>query len=93
MKTLAKGSFKKFKDIFAVKTDDLEKTKLLPHRINLESGTVPIKQKPYRLSRIQLKALKEIIKMLTKNRLIEPSDSPWSSPLVLVPKKYNQYRM
>ena len=93
VKTLAKGLFNKFKDILAVKTDDLGKTKLLPHRINLESGTVPIKQKPYRLSRIQLKALKEIITTLIKNRLIEPSDSPWSSPVVLVPKKDDQYRM
>jgi len=53
VKTLAKGLFKKFKDILVVKTDDLGKTKLLPHRINLESGTVPLKQKPYRLSKLQ----------------------------------------
>ena len=36
--------FYKFKNILAVKTDDLGTTKLLPHRIDLVAGTKPIKQ-------------------------------------------------
>jgi len=52
-----------------------------------------LKQKPYRISRIQSEALKTEITKLIKKRLIEPSASSWSSPVVLVPKKNNQYRM
>ncbi|OUM62192.1 hypothetical protein PIROE2DRAFT_23008, partial [Piromyces sp. E2] len=48
---------------------------------------------PYRLSKIQSEALKKELTTLIKNRLIEPSCSSWSSPVVLVPKKNEQYRM
>jgi len=85
--------FEDFKDILAMKADDLKPTKLLTHRIMLKPGSKPIKQRAYRLSKIQAQALKKELEKLINNGLIEPSHSPWSSPVVLVLKKNGQYRM
>ena len=53
----------------------------------------PIKQHPYRLNPSRQKYLKEEIKYLLENNLIEPSNSSWSSPCILVPKPDGSYRM
>ena len=41
---------KKFDDIIAVSSDNLEPSKLFPHHIILEENTTPIKQKAYKIS-------------------------------------------
>ena len=74
-----------YSDVIAISSDDLEPSKLLPHHIELLEGNKPIKQKAYRISRVQLSALKEELKKLIDKGLISPSHSPWSSPIVLVP--------
>ena len=53
----------------------------------------PIKQHPYRLNPSQKKYLKEEIKYLHEKDFIEPSNSCWSSPCILVPKPDGSYRM
>ena len=85
--------FHEFIIILAIKIDELQPTKLLPHTIQLIENAKPIKQKGYRLSKIQAQALKQEITKLIKNKLIEPSNSPWSSPVVLVLKKNKKWRM
>ena len=80
-------------EILAFKIDELGRTKLLPHSIQIKENTTPIKQKCYRLSKIQAQALKKEIIKLIRNKLIEPSCSPWSSPVILVLKKNNKWRM
>jgi len=80
-------------EVLALKTDDLGASKLYPHRINLISTAEPIKQRAYRISKAQAIALKEIIIQLINNNLIEPSNSSWSFPVVLVPKKNKDWRM
>ena len=56
--------FEDFKDILAMKADDLKPTKLLPHRIMLKPGSKSVKQRAYRLSKIQAKALKKKLEKL-----------------------------
>ena len=85
--------FFNFKNVIAIKTDDLGKSKLLPHKIDLIPQSSPIKLKSYRLSKAQTKALKKILTQLLENRLIEPSFSSWAFPVVLVPKKNGDWRM
>ena len=85
--------FHEFIIILAIKIDELQPTKLLPHTIQLIENAKPIKQKGYRLSKVQIQALKQEITKLIKNKLIEPSSSPWSSPVVLVLKKNKKWRM
>ena len=53
--------------------------------------TNPIKQHPYRLNPEKQKILHDEIKYLLDNDLIEPSQSEFSSPCILVPKPDNSY--
>ena len=82
-----KRLFYEYNTILATKIDELKPTKLVPHNIQLEPNVKPIKQRCYRLSKVQ--ALEKLI----KNKLIEPSHPPWSSPVILVPKKNKQRRI
>ena len=92
-KKQVKKLFNKYYHILATKIEELQSTKLLPHTIQLKDGAKPIKQKCYRLSKVQADALKEEITKLINNKLIEPSNSPWSFPVILVLKKNNKWRM
>ena len=62
-----------YSDVIAISSDDLEPSKLLPHHIELLEGSKPIKQKAYRISQVQLLALKEELKKLIDKGLISPS--------------------
>ncbi|ORX47079.1 hypothetical protein BCR36DRAFT_454686, partial [Piromyces finnis] len=72
-----KDVFNTFMEVIAIKTDDLGKTKLLPHHIDLLPNTKPIKQRAYRLPKVKADALKVELTKLIENSLIEPSHSPW----------------
>ena len=75
-----------FADVFAASADDLGRTGVVKHRINTGNAS-PIKQAARRLPMHQkLEAEREVKKMLDRG-VIEPSSSPWCSPIVLVKKK------
>ena len=57
------------------------------------AGSKPIKQNPYRMNLIKLQYLREEIQYLLDNDFIEPSQSDWSSPCILVPKPDGTFRM
>lgn len=68
-------------------------TTLVEHRISVKEGTQPIKQRYYPLSpHLQKHADAEIDKLLEQG-VISRSQSAWSSPIVMVPKKTGEYRM
>lgn len=52
----------------------------------------PVKQHPYRANPIKVEKLDDEVKFMLKNEMIEPSQSQWSSPCLLVPKAGNCYR-
>ena len=90
-KTKLKSFLCEFEDIFAVGDHDLGRTGLIKHKIKT-SENAPIKQPPRRLPLHQrLEEEKQVKQMLSRN-VIEPSESPWSSPIVLVKKKDGTYR-
>ncbi|XP_044762512.1 uncharacterized protein LOC123319517 [Coccinella septempunctata] len=62
-------------------------TPLIQHRIKLKPGTEPIKQR-YRPQNPKMQEIinNEVDRMLAEG-IIEPSSSPWSSPIVIVKKK------
>ena len=93
LKSSVENLFLEYISVLALKTDDLGSSKLYPHRINLIPGTEPIKQRAYRVSKVQADALKKELIKLINNKLIVPYSSPWSSPVVLFPKKNGQVRM
>ena len=72
----------KYKDLFS---DIPRSTTLIKHNIELVDDK-PIRQHPYRLNPRKLKVLRQEIKYMLDNRIIEPSQSEWASPCVLVDK-------
>ncbi|XP_068213380.1 uncharacterized protein [Palaemon carinicauda] len=68
------------------------RTRLLQHDVDVGSAS-PVKQSPYRLNPVKRDIVEEEIKYMLKHDLIQPSISPWSSPIVLVKKSDGKYRM
>ena len=68
------------------------KTDLVEHRIRLKPGTKPVKitQRPVNPA-LEPDLRKQVLKWLATD-VIEPSSSPWSSPLVPVKKKSGEVR-
>ena len=80
----------KFKDIFSKGETGLITN--VKHRIITEDCQ-PVHQTPYRVSASQREIIQtQISEMLDKN-IIKPSESPWSSPVILVKKANGQWRM
>jgi hypothetical protein len=78
------GLIQEFQDVFSPGVAQ-ERTSLMHHRIDT-GDSMPIKTRPYRLSRSEDHVIKgEVQKMLDAGVII-PSNSPWSSSPVLVPK-------
>lgn len=47
----------------------------------------PVTKRPYRVPHHQKAVIREHLDEMLRKRIITPSDSPWSAPVVLVPKK------
>ena len=93
--TITSESLKRFlikhADVFALHDDDLGRTNLVQHNINT-GDTPPIRQPPRRIpTTLQSELDNEIENVLAKGA-IEPGQSPWASPVVLVRKKDGSLR-
>ena len=67
------------------------KTSIVYHDVEI-GDAAPIKQHPYRVNPIKLKAMREEIKYMLENGIIEYSNSDFSSPSMLVPKPDGTYQ-
>ncbi|XP_064078468.1 uncharacterized protein LOC135195891 [Macrobrachium nipponense] len=67
--------------------DTLGHTQLLEHKIDLLEGTSPIRQNYYRLNPQRTERVAAQVKLQLNLGLIEESESPWASPVVLAPKE------
>ena len=76
----------KHQDIFAKSSSDLGLTTQVEHKIEAGSAT-PVKQLPRRLPNSLRSVVEEQVEEMLENNIIKPSNSPWSSPIVLVRKK------
>lgn len=68
-------------------------TTLTKHRIITDESARPIHQSPYRVSMKEREAIRKQIKEMLHDDVIEPSQSPWASPVVLVKKRDNTLRL
>ena len=86
-------------DLLQTYEDVFQEPKTLPpfrifdHMINLKEGTQPINIKPYKHSTLQKDVIEELIKKMMENGVIQYSSSPYASPVILVKKKDNTWRM
>ncbi|XP_073721145.1 uncharacterized protein [Misgurnus anguillicaudatus] len=66
-------------------------TTLKKHKIVLKEGACP-KRMSYRIPERLMTAFEDEVELMQKMRIIEPSNSEWCNPVVLVPKKDNSLR-
>lgn len=81
-----------FEAIFQEPTT-LPPQRTVDHKIPLKEDSKPIALRPYRFSYFQRLELEKIVTELLKNSLIQPSQSSYSSPVLLVKKKDGSWRM
>ncbi len=81
-----------FRDIFALPGNEMGRTDAVKHEINVDIGVAPVRLPKRRLPLKQQDIVTtEITKMLEKG-IIQESQSPWTSPVVIVKKKDGTYR-
>ena len=73
-------------DVFALDNSELGCTSLVKHTIDTGDNP-PIKQQPYRTPMIYRERMAKMIEDMQAQGIVQPSSSPWASPVVLVPKK------
>ena len=77
----------------AVFKDDPGCCHTVTHSIKLQPGTLPIKQHYYRLHPQKRTQMRKEVDYLLDHGLAVPSQSPWASPSLLVPKEDGQLRL
>ena len=78
-------------DVFALDDLELGCISLVQHRIETRNQS-PIKQPIRRVPFVYQNKIAEMVESMEKQGVIKPSTSPWSSPVVLVPKKDGSLR-
>ena len=73
-------------DVFALDDGELGCTAVVQHHINTQ-GHHPIKQQMRRTPFVQREQIAQMTQRMQEQGIVKPSTSPWSSPIVLVPKK------
>ncbi|XP_055997762.1 uncharacterized protein LOC125654613 [Ostrea edulis] len=83
-----KGLFRSFGDVFTEKPGD---THMIQHDIRITTDK-PVRVSPRRIPFAMEETVKEEVSKMLDMGVIELSDSPYSSPIVLVVKKDNTFR-
>jgi len=76
-----------YSDVFYLPGDKLSCTNAAKHTIQLEPGVTAINTRPYPLPESQKEETGRQVEQLAEDGIIAPSESPWNSPLLIVPKK------
>ncbi|GFV15547.1 hypothetical protein TNCV_4835731 [Trichonephila clavipes] len=85
-KISAERLFQEFEDVFSRNSSDIGHTTVTQHIIDTADHP-PIKQHPRRLPFAKQEEVGTLLREMQENDIIEPSSSPWASPIVLVRKK------
>ena len=79
-------------DLFSKNGTEIGRFRDVQHKIRLKPDAVPVYKRPYCLSPAKELIMRKIIDDLLEKRLIVRSNSPWASPMFLIPKKSNEDR-
>ena len=88
-----KDLFNKFPSILPSESRPIGRTELLQHSIKLVEGTTPRQIPAYRVPHSKRVQLEKEIQGMLKAGIISPSKSPWSSPILLIPKPDGNFRV
>lgn len=86
-----KELIQEFKDVFQ-EPKGLPPQRLQEHQIIMKEGTSPVSVRPYRYPHFQKNEIERMIKEMLAAEIIQPSSSPYSSPVILVKKKNGSWR-
>ena len=78
-------------DVFALDDSELGCTDLVRHVIDTGDHS-PIRQPPHRTPMVYRDKIEQLVDEMQGRGIIQPSTSPWASPVVLVPKKDGSLR-
>ncbi|KAK3100025.1 hypothetical protein FSP39_013636 [Pinctada imbricata] len=81
-----------YKDVFSTDLSQIGKTSLYKHKIDTVPGSKPVRKQFYRTSPVASQVIREHVNEMLQNDIIQPSNSEWHSPVVLVKKKNGQTR-
>ena len=79
-----------FADLFANEKNGLGRTEIVTHRIYTENVPL-IQSRPYSVPTNEQEFIKQEIQRMLENKLIQPSESPWTSPEFLLKRKIANY--
>ncbi|XP_031745972.1 uncharacterized protein LOC116406393 [Cucumis sativus] len=82
---------KKFEDVFTW-PETLPPRRSIEHHIYLKQGTDPVNVRPYRYGYQQKAEMERLVEEMLSSGVIRPSNSPYSSPVLLVRKKDGSWR-
>ena len=84
-------TLQKFRDLFLPPTG-LPPHRTIDHKIHLIPNSKPVNVRPYRYPHFQKNEMEKLIREMLDQGIIRPSQSPFSSPMLLVKKKDGTYR-
>jgi len=79
-------------EMFASGIMDLGACSVFKHAIRTTSE-IPVHVPPYRKSEAERRLLREEMKKMLEANIIRPSRSPWSAPVIIIPKKDGTKRL
>lgn len=81
-----------YEDVFQTPSE-LPPKRMQDHHIPIKAGSQPVNAHPYRCPYFQKEEIEKIVKEILANGVIRHSTSPYASPVLLVKKKDNTWRM
>lgn len=82
---------RKYAHLFDLEKSPLGVARNVHHTIDT-GDEKPLRQRPYRVSRTERQTIEDEVTQMLSKGIIRQSSSPWSSPVVLVPKKDGSIR-
>lgn len=82
----------RYRENFALDLSELGCTKAHKHKIEIKPNSKPVRLQFYRTSPQASKEIENQVSEMLKHDIIQPSNSEWHSPVVLVKKKNGQFR-
>ncbi|CAF0816691.1 unnamed protein product [Brachionus calyciflorus] len=80
--------------LFAKSLQELDKCSVSKHKIRLvDKDCAPIYTAPYRISEKERNFLRDEIDKMIEAKVVRPSRSPWSSPVVVISKFFFQIKL